>query len=282
MSKRIVRRATLSVAIATLLGAAAPLPIETPRASPGKQQAAGDELLYSKGSYVVRYERATHSCLMRGVFPGGSAFMLLARGHSVTLLVSSPKWKLAPGTHTLDVQFHPSVGSAPGARYHFDDASPLNDAPGVSTSLTRGTYKAMIDTMLTSSSFLATVDGTQSLNVSMADAYNGSLIATVALRECITRVGIDSSELGAPANNPKMVQMFDTILAEDARGWFLNRYDYGSVSNVTVLDNGKRSGVQRIRADYTYNGGQYGWVVLEAREGQEMCLRYWDFPNTCR
>jgi len=79
----------------------------------------------------------------------------------------------------------------------------------------------------------------------------------------------------------KYARLLDHLVAQDSRSWAVNRYDQGSMKDATVEQsaNGKPS---RIKAYYTYNNGQRGWVEAEMVNGRLSCLTYWDFPNNCR
>ena len=73
----------------------------------------------------------------------------------------------------------------------------------------------------------------------------------------------------------------DALIAEDSRGWFFNRYDKGSAKLDSVWES--RSGMKtEVKIDYTYNGGRRGWAELRFYDDEFQCIRYHDFPNTCR
>lgn len=73
----------------------------------------------------------------------------------------------------------------------------------------------------------------------------------------------------------------DKIIYEDARSWFMNRYDRGSATVRDVWES--TSGLDvTLTVDYTYNGGSRGWVEIETYDGRVKCLRFHDFANTCR
>jgi hypothetical protein len=72
----------------------------------------------------------------------------------------------------------------------------------------------------------------------------------------------------------------DKLLKKDAAGWLFNKYDADSVHNVNVSTEGGR--VTSVRADYTFNRGQPGWVRVDYNKGAVPCLLYWDTPGECR
>lgn len=73
----------------------------------------------------------------------------------------------------------------------------------------------------------------------------------------------------------------DAFITEDSRGWFFNRYDRGSARLDRVWES--RSGMKtEVRIDYTYNGGRHGWAEFRFYDDEFQCVRYHDFPDTCR
>ncbi|MDO4698529.1 MAG: hypothetical protein Q4A60_07645 [Pasteurellaceae bacterium] len=75
----------------------------------------------------------------------------------------------------------------------------------------------------------------------------------------------------------------ESIIREDSRSWFFNRYDKGSAKLVKSSVWESPSGLKmKFRVNYTYNNGSKGWAELELRDGEFYCIRYHDFPNTCR
>jgi TPR repeat protein len=77
----------------------------------------------------------------------------------------------------------------------------------------------------------------------------------------------------------KFTSSLDAIIRQDAAGWIMNRYDAGSVRNIQVT---KRKGkAVEMRADYTFNNGQSGWINVDFRK-RIPCLEYWDTEGICR
>ena len=73
----------------------------------------------------------------------------------------------------------------------------------------------------------------------------------------------------------------DAIISDDSRSWFINSYDRGSAKLSNVWES--RSGMKtKVKIDYTYNGGRYGWAELQYYDGEFQCIRYHDFPGDCR
>lgn len=73
----------------------------------------------------------------------------------------------------------------------------------------------------------------------------------------------------------------DRWIRDDARSWFMNRYDRGSARVVDVWESPSGIDVE-LTVDYTYNGGRRGWVEIQVFDGRIRCLRYHDFQDTCR
>jgi hypothetical protein len=69
----------------------------------------------------------------------------------------------------------------------------------------------------------------------------------------------------------------DKVLRKDAAGWLFNKYDANSVHNVVQTTRGDR--VTSVRADFTFNQGQPGWVMVNYDKGAVPCLVYWDTPG---
>ncbi|KEO88734.1 hypothetical protein EH31_14940 [Erythrobacter longus] len=85
-----------------------------------------------------------------------------------------------------------------------------------------------------------------------------------------------------PSNYGKMV---DALIRENARGWMMNRYMQGSVSNVAVTRKDASGRPLSISARYRFNQlGTLtnGSVTVEYRDGRPVCLYFFDAPNTCR
>ncbi len=74
----------------------------------------------------------------------------------------------------------------------------------------------------------------------------------------------------------------DNVIRVDSRGWLMNQYDVGSVTNARMEESSRadRSGV--LFGEYTYNGGRPGWVRVRIADGVAQCVEYWDFQGRCR
>ena len=88
-----------------------------------------------------------------------------------------------------------------------------------------------------------------------------------------------SSATIAPQDVTKMV---DTVLIEDSHSWIMHHYDQHSAKNVKVTKADAAGKPAIVRADFTYNQGERGWVELHYKGAKLSCLKFFDFPETCR
>lgn len=81
-------------------------------------------------------------------------------------------------------------------------------------------------------------------------------------------------------------KLIDALVMEDARGWMINRYITGSVSDVRVAFTDREGNPAKIEANYIFKGfggKQYkGSVTLTFEEGLPDCLFFFDFPQRCK
>ena len=85
-----------------------------------------------------------------------------------------------------------------------------------------------------------------------------------------------------PVAGPVYARQMASYVKEDALGWAVNRLDVGSVHNVRIYSGSAKSGSFILRAEYTYNGGQSGWVVAKYAGGSFNCIQFWDSMIGCR
>jgi hypothetical protein len=78
------------------------------------------------------------------------------------------------------------------------------------------------------------------------------------------------------------VAYFDSIIAEDAAGWAMNRYDRGSMRNMRIVETSNGGRTKVVYGDYSYNGGQSGWVRARFTNTKLDCLEFWDFSGQRR
>jgi hypothetical protein len=77
-----------------------------------------------------------------------------------------------------------------------------------------------------------------------------------------------------------LARYVDSLITQDSRGWGFNRYDHGSIYNVSV-ESGSSGSTYVIDADYTFNSGQQGWVKVSVVNNRFSCIEFWD-EGTCR
>lgn len=80
-------------------------------------------------------------------------------------------------------------------------------------------------------------------------------------------------------------RLIDDLIADNARGWMLNQYISGSVSNVSIGQSDSNDRPVTIRANYRFaQFGQAtsGWVQVRFDQGRPTCLYFHDAPSTCR
>ncbi len=91
-----------------------------------------------------------------------------------------------------------------------------------------------------------------------------------------------SAKVTGSANYTKLV---DDLIAENSRGWMMNRYSRGSATNVRVTSRDSSGRPAMITSDYVFsgfNGRSRGSVRIEFRKGLPHCMYFFDYPNTCR
>lgn len=82
--------------------------------------------------------------------------------------------------------------------------------------------------------------------------------------------------------NNKLRVYIDSLIQQDSAGWFINKYDPGSTNYVEIVSGTTDSGNYKAKANYTYNGGQRGWVIINVQKNDLRCLTYFDQPSVCR
>lgn len=85
-----------------------------------------------------------------------------------------------------------------------------------------------------------------------------------------------------PAAGPALTKRFDSFVQIDSRGWAFNRYSAGSLRNVKIVSGKVGAGTYVMRGEYTYNGGQTGWVMAEMNGQNLSCIQFWDGIIGCR
>ncbi|MEO1399504.1 MAG: hypothetical protein AAFU56_11650, partial [Pseudomonadota bacterium] len=74
----------------------------------------------------------------------------------------------------------------------------------------------------------------------------------------------------------------DQVIAIDSRSWLFNRYNFGSVSNVEILEADPATSRAVVYGEYVYNNYSRGWIKVVFDQGSVNCVEYHDFRGTCR
>ena len=88
----------------------------------------------------------------------------------------------------------------------------------------------------------------------------------------------------APIKSANFARLLDDLVADNARGWMMNRYQPGSITDPIVSRDPLGRPV-RIMAQYSYTGMQgtlRGRVTVSFKDGAPDCLYFSDAPDTCR
>ena len=76
-------------------------------------------------------------------------------------------------------------------------------------------------------------------------------------------------------------RLLDDLVADNARGWMMNRYEPGSISD-PIVSHDPTGAPTRIMARFRYVGSQSGRVTLSFKDGVPDCLYFSDAPDNCR
>lgn len=79
-----------------------------------------------------------------------------------------------------------------------------------------------------------------------------------------------------------IAKIVDTVITEDSKTWIMHRYDQHSAKNVKITKADAAGQPAVVRADFTYNQGERGWVELHYKGAKLSCLKFFDFPDRCR
>ena len=76
-------------------------------------------------------------------------------------------------------------------------------------------------------------------------------------------------------------RLLDDLISDNARGWMMNRYQPGSISD-PIVSHDPTGAPTRIMARFRYVGSQSGRVTLSFKDGVPDCLYFSDAPDNCR
>ena len=85
-----------------------------------------------------------------------------------------------------------------------------------------------------------------------------------------------------PNAGPTLTKQFDAFVRKDALGWAFNKYDAGSLRNVKIISGTTKNGNFIMQGDYTYNGGNAGWVRASMYGNKLNCILFHDAVIGCR
>jgi hypothetical protein len=92
------------------------------------------------------------------------------------------------------------------------------------------------------------------------------------------------SPSGGPVREADYTRLLNDLVAGNARGWMMNRYQPGSITDPIVSHDPEGHPV-RVMAGYSYTGmqgAQRGRVTVSFKDGSPDCLYFSDAPDTCR
>ena len=79
-------------------------------------------------------------------------------------------------------------------------------------------------------------------------------------------------------------RLLDDLVADNSRGWVMNRYQAGSISD-PIVSHDPAGSPTRIMARYSFsgpNGRQTGRLTVSFKDGVPDCLYFSDAPDSCR
>lgn len=76
-------------------------------------------------------------------------------------------------------------------------------------------------------------------------------------------------------------RLLNDLVADNARGWMMNRYQPGSISD-PIVSHDPTGAPTRVMARFRYVGSQSGRVTVSFKDGVPDCLYFSDAPDNCR
>jgi hypothetical protein len=76
-------------------------------------------------------------------------------------------------------------------------------------------------------------------------------------------------------------RLLDDLVADNSRGWIMNRYQAGSISE-PIASHDPTGAPTRVMARFRYVGGQQGRINVTFKNGAPDCLYFSDAPDSCR
>ena len=191
----------------------------------------------------------------------------------LTVTGSSPDWDIGQG-EAVDVTFN-FVG---GGKWWYRGATGSLGKSGGGFGFVWDTANraGFLRAMQGASAFDLVVGGRSAGRFPLAGSSSG----VSALQRC-AGVTILRSAMEIDVKQRERMAKMDDWIGADSRSWMMNRYDRGSVSSAEIVDTDVEKGTVTVRAHYTFNGGQRGWVDA-VHSARGVCLRFWDNQYSCK
>lgn len=90
---------------------------------------------------------------------------------------------------------------------------------------------------------------------------------------------------GGPSGSQDFKKLINDLVANQAKTWTINRYEYGSISDAIVQSTDTNGRPAELKANYRYqgfSGTRNGWVRITFTNGLPNCIYFFDFPNNCK
>jgi hypothetical protein len=87
------------------------------------------------------------------------------------------------------------------------------------------------------------------------------------------------------SKNQNFTKMLEDFVYDHSQKWVMNRYERGSVSNLSIVSKDAQGFPSLIKASYVFQGftgRTVGTVTLTFKEGLPDCMYFFDMPNNCR
>jgi len=105
------------------------------------------------------------------------------------------------------------------------------------------------------------------------------LLPVIGVASAAFFVVMSMSATGRPTAE-QITANLEASVGTDSHSWFMNKYDPGSLTGLQIVQQ-ENAHSQIVKANYTYNNGNQGWVMARVIDGNVQCLQYWD-KNFCK
>ncbi|HEX4155231.1 MAG TPA: hypothetical protein VHY48_06425 [Acidobacteriaceae bacterium] len=124
--------------------------------------------------------------------------------------------------------------------------------------------------------------GLRNFQANLVRFANGD--APVKYAGAVGAAAAPGSAAGGDVKDADYGRLLDDLVAANARGWMMNRYQAGSISD-PIVERDPLGRPVRVTAQYSYAGMQgteRGRVTVSFKDGSPDCLYFSDAPDTCR